>query len=237
MKKFLIQNCNSKFFRNISNVSIDDYQIINSNINNNLYKLYYTENFGYALFKAELLTAEIIQFIEDFGKSNVKCFVHHNNISDTVLSQMSRFAATHLSNREGPGCITVPKNLVNTTMFTNPNIQRSHGLVCFCEYPVLPEFLNDYLYPKTKLPIKLFNNAKIPHYQNLGLISEKNRAKILQTHTHYLALDSEDAYILEAQLCGSIVLQVAELDKYDQIKYNPPGPHIDYSNFVKDNLL
>lgn len=237
MNKLLVQNCESKFFRNVGCLSIDNYQIINTNIHNNLYSLYYTNNITHALFKAELVTVEIIQFINDFSQSNVKCFIHHDTVVHPILNQLSNGNILHLSNKEHKDCVTIPVNLVNTNVFFNNRDSRSDSIVCFCEYNILPEFLNDYLYPKTKLPIKLFNNARVSHYQNLGLISEYDRAKILQTNKYYLALNNDDPYILEAQHCGSIVLQIADLNMYDQIQYSKPASYIEYSDFVKDNLL
>lgn len=237
MKKLLVQNCVSKFFKNIINVTIDDCNIIGSNINNNLYQLYYTYNFTHILFKAELINKEILQFIQDFSNNGVRCFVHHSSLVPNLIKDLQNYNITHFSDKKYDNTIHIPNNLINTRLFFDNSSIRSDSIVCFCEFIVLPEFLNDYLYPKTSLPIKLFNNGKIAHPQNLGLISEQDRANILQTNKYYLALSEDDQYILEAQHCGCIVLQVTNLNDYIKVPYSAPQSSIEYVDFVKDKIL
>lgn len=237
MNNLLVQNCNSKFIQNIINLKIDNVNIIGTSINNNLYKLYYTYGITHCLFKAELLNKEMVDFIKEFSNNGVRCFIHHNSPVITTIKEFMNYNVIHLSSSDSTDIIAVPNNLINSKMFFNNYQQRSDSIVCFCEFSILPEFLSDYLYPKTLLPIKLFNNSKISHPQNLGLISESDRAKILQTNKYYLALSEDDQYILEAQHCGAIILQIDQLNNYKNTQYSEPRISIEYIDFVKDIIL
>ena len=44
----------------------------------------------------------------------------------------------------------------------------------------IPDNISKYLYPNSKLPIRMFNNSNILHYQNLGLLTEQDKAEVLK---------------------------------------------------------
>jgi hypothetical protein len=54
-KTLLVQNFNSKFIKNTIYSIIDNTTIINSDINNNLYKIYYQYRCTHAILSAQLL--------------------------------------------------------------------------------------------------------------------------------------------------------------------------------------
>jgi hypothetical protein len=239
MIRLLIQESKSKFMQNLSYTNISDMHTMNLNLSNNLYRLFYTHKFSHIVFKAELITQEIVQFIQDFSRNNVKMFIHHDKVIDNLVSTLSEYGVEHLSEYasvDQSNINQIPQNLLNTKLFNfdTTNNHRSDSIVCFIDdYPTIPEFLDEYLYPKTKLPIKLFNNIYIKHPQNLGLINEVEKAKILQNNKYYLSLGKND-YIREAQSCGAIVLRPDQLPQYTSVIYSAVTDYIEYTNFIKD---
>jgi hypothetical protein len=95
----------------------------------------------------------------------------------------------------------------------------------------IPENLNRYLYPKTKLPIKLFNNPNIKHHQNLGILSEIEKATVLKNSMFYLTIDEH--YLAEAWESGCNVLTVPELDLLISKKYKTKKYYQTYSSFME----
>jgi hypothetical protein len=105
-------------------------------------------------------------------------------------------------------------------------------------YETIPESISNYLYPKTNIPIKLFNNNSIAHYQNLGLLDESNKANILQSNKYYVSIaNNKNDYSLEASLCGSIVLDVDQIQNYETIEYTEPKDYYDLATFIKESIL
>jgi hypothetical protein len=95
----------------------------------------------------------------------------------------------------------------------------------------VPEDLEKYLYPQANLPIKLFNNKDIIHPQNLGLLSEKDKALLLERSKYYLAIT--DDYVAEAWSCGCEVLTVDDLDTLKPSTYKHSNAFQPYTNFLK----
>lgn len=239
MNNVLIQHANVKFMRTAIFSSIDDTNIVGSTINNNLYQIFYSIKLTHAIFHAGMINQEIMQFIQDFAHM-VKCFIYHDKISNDILKYFEPYNIIHLTyDNSASNSIKLPSDLINTNLFyNNKSILKQDSLVCLIDgLPVLPDFLRDHLYPKSKLPIKLFNNPNIKHNQNLGMLNERDKASILQQHKYYLILSDNDPYIIEAQNCGCIIVPINEIDQYLSLKYKEPSSSTDFVSFFKDNIL
>lgn len=239
MNTVLIQYSNSKFMRTAIFSSVDGYNILGSSINNNLYQIYYSLKPTHGIFHANMITPEIMQFIEDFSHS-VKCYLYHDVLSLDIINHFQPYNIQHLTyDTTHSDLIHLPSNLLDAKLFyTNTNIVKKDSLVCFIDnLPVLPDFLKDYLYPKNTLPIKLFNNAYVKHAQNLGLLNESDKALVLQNHKYYLILNDHDEYIREAQNCGCIIVNIKDIENYKSIEYMEPESYTDFATFFKDNIL
>lgn len=244
MTKLLVQQHNSKFIQNIIYSKINNTDIIGAVLNNNLYQIYYTHKPTHVIFCADNLTPETIQFISDFGNNtDIKCFLYHNrSISEEIYTAFKTTGIIHICDEKYSGkdeCqLLCPNNLINSQIFNN-GTNTNESIVCFLDdYNELPSVLQPYLYPNTKMPIKLFNAPDLKHYQNLGLLDELTRANVLKSTKYFLSLgSSKNDYSLEAQSCGCIILSIADLKEYTSIQYKAPGPVIDYATFITESIL
>jgi hypothetical protein len=243
MTTLLVQNSKSKFIQTSVYSNIPNTNIIGSSIDSHLYKIYYSHNPTHAIFCANRLTDEIIQFISDFSSTKVKCFIYHDNLSFEILDQFKELPVTHISKikiKSEYKSVLLPKNLINSQLFyNNASITKKESIVCFVDdYETIPESLSNYLYPNTTIPIKLFNNYNIPHYQNLGMLDETNKANVLQSHKYYLSIENnKNDYSLEASLCGSIVVDIDKIQNYETIQYTEPKDYYDLATFIKESIL
>ena len=232
---FNIQKANNKFNNNLRYVKLDNINIIEFDPKNILYKSHYTEKYTHIMFVESLLTNEIKQFISEFFQS-VNIFIYHDTIPNMEIIKDYGLAATHIVNKGHvvDKAVTLP-DLINDQLFAGKNNNKNEDIVCFLEYRTeIPNELNEVLYPKTKHHIKLFNSLYIKHVQNLGLISELEKADILKLSKYYLPFDNNDEYLAEAVACGCIVLNKHNLQpmdlNIDLLSYQT------YSSFVKELL-
>ena len=77
----------------------------------------------------------------------------------------------------------------------------------------IPERLESLLYPNSDKPINMFNSPHINHYQNMGTLSEAQKAQILKEYKYFINIDNN--YIHEAKLCGC---QIVEIGSDNQLK-------------------
>lgn len=233
MNKLLIQNLNDKFINNLSLSKTDFCDIISTDIRNTLYQLYYQHKFTHIIFVDSLLNHESFQFIDEFG-SDVMVYVYKNSTSDNYrqTKKIAGILSYTKDNDDSYKTIKIP-TLVNHELYNaNQPINKIHQIISFLDQTnKIPEDLQNYLYPQKSLPIKLFNNSDIIHPQNLGLLSERDKALLLQESKYYLAI-TED-YVAEAWACGCKVLTVGELDSCEPSIYKNSKTFQSYTNFLK----
>lgn len=232
MTKLLIQNLNDRFINNLALCTKHFCDIVATDITGSLYKLYYEHNFTHIVLIDSLLDNECLQFIDEFG-SDVSVYIYKN--SETKNYQKTRKIAGILSYSKDDNdykTIKIP-TLVNHDLYnSNHSIKKIDQIISFMDkIDNIPEILAKYLYPQTNLPIKLFNNNSIIHPQNLGLLSEKDKALLLQRSQYYLAI-TED-YVAEAWTCGCKVLTVDDLGTLEPSTYKHSNAFQPYTNFLK----
>ena len=213
---FTIQQANNKLNNNLLCLKLDDINILSINPNNILYKSHYGRPFTHIMFIESLIDNEIKQFIAEFFQA-VKIFIYHDRKPNLDLINDYKSAAKHIVNKNETVSNTMRlPNLINDQLFMNKNLTKNDDIVCFLEYRnEIPSVINNLLYPKTKHHIKLFNSPHIKHVQNLGLISESERANILQLSKYYLPIDDNDEYVAEAVACGCSILDSSNLQTKD----------------------
>jgi hypothetical protein len=89
------------------------------------------------------------------------------------------------------------------------------------------------------VPIKLFNCPSIRHYQNLGVLTEQNKASLLQTHKYYLDLKQTIgfSYINEATTCGAKVVSLEQVKDNCYLSSSPINTdaiNITYNKFLRE---
>lgn len=230
MIKLLIQKANNKFINNIDLSSTDFCSKLIIDTTDQLYKIYYKYEFTHAIFIASLFNQEINQFISEFGE-NVKVFIYNDiNIDFPYIKNISGIIQKHKT--ESKNKIIVLPKLVNHELFNNNGYNRINQIVSFLDdIDSIPENLNEYLYPSSKLCLKFFNNNSIIHPQNLGLISEQDKASLLQRSDFYLAIT--DYYVPEAWACGARVLTIEDLKSLTPNKFKNSKSFQSYANFLK----
>lgn len=217
MNKLLVQYYNDKFINNIqlSKNNFCDQLVVDTK--NQLYKIYYSYRFSHAIFSQDLLGDEELQFMNEFEDS--VCSYIYDRTNNMIINHSSK------KNTKIP-------TLVNNDIFYKSNNTKENNIITFLDkINILPPELNSYLYPESKLPIRLFNNKDIIHPQNLGLLSENDKALLLQKNKYYLALDED--YVAEAWACGCEVLTIDDLKILTPSKYKHGKTFQSYSNFLK----
>ena len=232
MNKLLIQNLNDKFINNLSLSQTDFCDIITTDARNSLYQLYYQHKFTHIVFVDSLLNHESCQFIDEFGSDVIVYIYKHSETDNYRKTKKIAGLLSYTKDNDGYKTIKIP-TLVNHELYnTNQSINKIHQVISFLDQAnKIPEDLHNYLYPQNNLPIKLFNSSDIIHPQNLGLLSEKEKALLLQESKYYLAI-TED-YVAEAWACDCEVLTVGELDSCEQSLYKKSKTFQSYTNFLK----
>lgn len=234
--KILIQDCDNKFINNASYCTIEDTIIHKGVLRDNLYRLHYAYRPDVVIFIESLLNNEIYQYITEFFQ-NIKIFIYHDKKPNIDIIQTYNMCS-HLVDSQFDqinNTIQVPY-LVNTELYTNNhNSQKSEDIVCFLDgLNDLPLNLKSYLYPNTKLKIKLFNNKNIRNAQNLGLINEKEKSVILADSGSFIDINGN--YIAEAMLSNCSVFSIDELNELQPNKFTKIPEFTPYNIFLKSIL-
>lgn len=233
----LVQEDNNKFVNNLNNIQTE-HSISIENITGQLYQQYYRLKPGIVILMASKCnTKESLQFISDHA-TNTKIFVYHDNSLDKSLLKLENvFHLTNSSKAKENAeqkIIKLPK-LINEDLYNKLDTEnKNDDIVCFIDHIAkLPVELIQNLYPATKLKIKLFNNPKIRHHQNLGLLNEKQKSELLKRSRYFLCIDGY--YLYEALACECEVLLIEDLPNLKSSKqfvYNQDFTE-SYVNFIE----
>jgi len=238
MKKLLVEYIDDKFINNIALSLTPFCDKLVTNLQSQLYKLYYEYNCSDIIFIDIFLSDEKYQFIEEFGKKiNIYIYITDKDsfINKDIKSEYIAALICKEKFNTNHKLITLPVMVNNAIFNKNNTSNKNNDIICFIEnIQSLPQELSKFLYPSTTLPIKMFNNNNIIHPQNLGLLSEIDKAKLLQQSKYYLAI-TED-YIPEAWSCKCCVLSTDDLDSLKPTKFKYSSSFQSYSNFLKGLL-
>jgi hypothetical protein len=204
--RLFIQELEDKFINNISLIKHKDIVIVNDDIDNDLYSIHYRYNFDSYVFISSLMTNEIYQYILEFYHTK-QIILYHDILNENVISSLANHCI-NISPLDIQGIIKIP-NLINEHIFFNMGKQRQKHIPCFVDNAeMLDENLLNILYPHTKFNIRLFGPPSIKHPQNIGILSEQEKAEILNESESCLLLN--DKYIAEALNCGTKILRLKE---------------------------
>lgn len=244
MTNIFIENQDNKFINNtIASLKHMNKSVVHAEIRSDLYRIYHHYPFDIAIFLASKLNIEVAQFISEFHKK-VKCFIYHDTENDEILS-IFKDAAKHLSHsHDTQGRIKIPQ-LINSWLFCKNKslIRRPDSYAVFLDHiQTIPAELEDIIYPHTNLYINMFNSKVLKHHLNLGVLSEYDKVKILNSYEFFI--DIHDNYGAEAESCGAKVLTLRDLPKLinkdlkittKKTKKNKPIKS--YEEFLKENIL
>jgi hypothetical protein len=230
---------NNILFLNDPNIAVDLF-----NNESDLYKNYFIFKPDVILISAYHITSRIVQFIEDMHLSN-KIYIYHytKNPVSKIISDLSNFNIKHIvhSHNDEQNTITIPENLVNTTIFneTDNQIDKTNRIICFLDgLKDIPTSILPYLYPNQKIPIQLFNSFAVKHVQNLGLLTEFNKSVLLKNSKYYLSCGAINDYSDEASICGCCVITPEQLSNYSSIEPQyQKNNYVSYNQFLMDHIL
>ena len=244
MKTLIADNINHKFIHNLPFAGIDDLNTIIYPLGKNIYELFYRYNFDYIIIDSHNITQAFLQFIVEFG-NKIKCYALFTDdqnlnafISDygKVCKVIHDTGLTH--NQSTENCIVLPEKYINTKLY-NPYVSypKDNTIACFLDnIESLPQELIDVLYPKTQLKIRLFNNSKFAHIQNLGIINETDRAGILAVSEYYIDLNGH--YRFEAQVSKCKILDKLSIDTLNPISEEIEETSVvSYQEIIKEKIL
>lgn len=230
----LLQKFDDKFIRNLQ----IDNRFYSIDISNNLYENYYKNNFETCVFVKSLITPEIFQFIVEFGQK-INILVYHDSEPDlSFIESYSTHCKNMVHNKFGntKGCIMIPYLINDNIFFKDDSIEKTDEAICFLDnIEQLPSSMISFLFPNScSKKIKMFNNSKIPHYQNLGLVNEQEKSDLLKKYKYYINLN--DQYLAESMVCGCVVLSPEELVDFVPKTYKHIPEHNTFNNFLKEVL-
>lgn len=236
--KLFIQADRCKFLTNLSLTKLPNIEIVSSLINNDIYAHYYRNKFNAAVFSADLVTSEVIQFIREYG-SQLNLYLYHRISSTLSLVQDLRSICKHLHHGEpiNKQCISIPA-LLNDQIFTTvqDSSHKENIIVGFLDnFNSIPNDLTKQLYPATTHRIQLFNGPTIKHYQNLGLVNESDRADLLRKAKYYLNLNTD--YTLEALINKCIILQIQDLPDLSISNQSAVPEYKSYRQFIMETFI
>lgn len=233
MKNIFAQKLYNKFINNIDQLGINAEYSCSVGAVNDIYKQYYKNKYNVYIFCANMITDEIISFINDNMDNDILFIFYHNKPNKYIYKLFNKHK--HIIDEDNYTDFgqVIPKNIINADLYENTGLQTKEDIIpIFLEnYASLPDYIADQLYPNTKKRILMFNNKNIKNDQNIGFLSETDRRDILQRAKYY-ACDNE-YYMIEAQLSGCEILDIHNLeDTVDVSKLNTN--YVTYKNFIAE---
>lgn len=242
--KIFVDYKNNRFINGLIGSHQKDAEIVHAAINKNIYNIYYALNFNYCIFNLSSIDNEIVQFISEYS-SQIKIFIYFDvpNYTEVGIIEALKNSIYYLIPENTfdyyktySNTIQIKNNLINSSIFyRNDSIAKNKDAVCvFLDLlGSIPEQLTEKLYPKTKMKIMMYNNPTIKHAQNLGVLSETDRAYVLNKSSYFI--NYQNHYIHEAVVCGCKILDINNIDINQNMDINQEVTN--YENLLKEYIL
>lgn len=210
----LVQQSQNKFISNLDSL-MHKYNIIFANIDRNIYKIRSQINPDVYIFSEKQMGYEEHHFCQNV--KDKKIIVYTESKKPVEL----------------PAHVTIINHssmplLCNTQRFQNADATiRDIDYCYFLDYDEkIPQQLINRLYPNTKYKILLFNNTNIKHPQNLGYLTEDEKAQVLNNAKYFISNNMN--YAIEANMCGCKVVNLDWQDvSCDDIDYKTYPEYIE----------
>lgn len=215
-KNIFINQTDNRFTNAIIN-SKSNNSVIHSLVSNNIYDIFYRFNIDVFVFNVSTLDSSIIQFMQEFSKEkNIYLYINSAQFDNAVLNipniKYIQLKLLDIKLPEEP--IIFDSNVINTNIFYRDDSKKKQKgtIACFLDrVAAIPDSLEKHLYPNSTKAIRLYNNSNINHYQNLGVLSEKDKNTILNESESFIIIDEN--YLFEAVQTGCQLL-TPELTEY-----------------------
>ena len=193
----------SKFFNDILLVQDADINIYTHNIENQLYRLYSKIKPKFLFVNIFELNEEINQFALEYEHECVVfCYCPDQNYSNHNFNINTQTNIVYLCYTDNAiperRCLTIPKNIVNKPYLSNlMTASKENNIICFMDTinETYKQNIVSLLYPNNKdLRIRLFNDIKLKHPQNLGFAYHQDKLQLLSKNKYVLCNHGFDYY-------------------------------------------
>lgn len=239
---------NSKFFNDISQVTIPDHKIAIYDIRNNLYKIYSLLRPKSIFINILEISDEIKQFAEEYGhECNIFCFCPKANYSNYNFEEIPNI--NYISYRgyiDNEKCSIIPSNIINKNYLDSiKNENKIDQSICFLDSIDNKNYntLLSKLYPNKSeftFSIKIFNDPQFKHPQNLGFINHVDKLELI-AKSKYIIVEDDFEYYYEALYLNCQMINIEEiknninLDKISNREVNNLISDVkDYANYISD---
>lgn len=194
--KILIQNYDCKLINNLD--SIKKHTTIFANINHNIYQIDQKIEPDIYILVSKLMNYEELYFCHN--NRDKKIIIYHNSNLD--LLELSKY--NHISIIDNNSIC----QLYNPDRFDRIKYHKAIDTIDYVYFldndTSIPDPLNEILLPNAQHNIKLFGNKNIDHPQNIGFLTEDDKAVILSNTKNYIC--NNMFYAAEATICGCKIL-------------------------------
>jgi hypothetical protein len=242
MIKIYLPNLNSKFFNNIRLIDSEKIKVFSGG-SSNIYRTHANVLASAYIFDSSQINSEIIQFAIEHTDLGFKIFIYHsrnklNKDCLRYLKQVNHIVEDEIAdNLKYKNIIHVPKFIINNAIFYNTKKNKIDRKIYFLDDDILvPDCLQKRLYPNTNDRILMFNNSNLRHNQNLGFLSEPDKAKLLNNSKYFICND-QLSYAAEAYVCGCDILDCDKLENHKIITELQQSTIVSYKNFIEKIIL
>lgn len=244
MIKIYLPKLNYKFYNNIRILNDNNISIFSGD-GIDIYKVHNNLKAHIYIFDGYIITNEITEFISEYYNSGIKFYIYHDSFytinKDAIkyikLAKHLLYTKEYQEFNKYSNTIQIPTNLINDHIFFNKQKFRNDFTAYFLDKDnEIPPPISNKLYPITKNKILLFNNNHIKHMQNLGLVSEYDKADILNEAGYFIPNKYHD-YAIEAVACGCEVIDLNSNETLTEKYINQLNNKITYIDFLKSCIL
>lgn len=225
----------------------DTTEIFSANVHGNLFDIYNQTKVSTVILPTNEYTQEFHDFISEYHQL-VKIILFINNVidNDSILNYWNDTNVICCGRNELIKNSNLLKNksylydrLYDSSIFMNTHQARNNKVAVLLS--ALNEkndsILKDLLYPRTSLPLVLFNSTTYKKPQNVGFLSPSDACEIFNTYKSVIDIDHQ--FILETKACGIPSVDIGgdtiELETYKTYDYNIEQTSYDF--FIKTSFL
>lgn len=252
MKKILLhlsdENSYKSFIRSlIKNNNDENLQLIGNSLHNVLFDTHHKTKPDIFILPSNEYTQEFHDYITEYH-NNTKIFIFANNlvVNTKIINFWNSANITVISKAEwfpeqSPEKCLSYESLYDDDIYKNLNKPRNNKIAVYLssDDEKNNSLLYEVLYPKTNLPLVLFNSPTFKNNQNVGMLTSEDSCRVLNTFSKLIDIDNR--FYLEASACGIDILEngenIKEIINNNILKQIKPYENKSYSSFVKETFL
>jgi len=252
MKKILLhlsdENSYKSFIRSlVKNNDNEKFQLIGNSLHGVLFDTSHKAEPDILIFPSSEYTQEFHDYITEYH-NKIRIFIFANNLivntkiidfwnstNITVVSKIEWFP------EKTPEKWISYESLYDDDIYKNLNQSRNNKIAIYLSLDDEKNhaLLSEVLYPKTNLPLVLFNSPTFKNEQNVGMLTPEDSCKVLNVFSKLIDIDN--SFSLEASVCGIDILEngenIQEIISNNLLRSKSVYENKSYSSFVKEIFL